>query len=47
MVDGTANVRDNQGRMGQIAYHCTMHPTGNVADSNYDVTQGPRGPQLR
>jgi hypothetical protein len=47
MVDGTANVRDNQGRMGQIAYHCTMHPNGNVADSSYNVTQGPGGPQPR
>lgn len=47
MVDGTANVRDNQGRMGQIAYHCTMHPNGNVADSSYNVTQGPGTPQPR
>ena len=47
MVDGNANVRDNQGRMGQIEYHCTMHPNGNVADSRYNVTQGPGTPQPR
>jgi hypothetical protein len=47
MVDGTANVRDNQGRMGQISYHCTMHPNGNVADSSYNVTQRPGNPQPR
>ena len=47
MVDGTANIRDNQGRMGQISYHCTMHPNGNVADSNFNVTQGPGTPQPR
>jgi hypothetical protein len=41
MVDGTASIRDNQGRMGQISYHCSMHPTGNVADANFNVTQGP------
>jgi len=47
MVDGTANVRDNQGRSGQISYHCTMHPNGNVAESSYNVTQGPGTPQPR
>jgi hypothetical protein len=47
MVDGTANVRDNQGRMGQISYHCTMHPNGNVADSSFNVTQSPGTPQPR
>jgi hypothetical protein len=47
MVDGTANIRDNQGRMGQISYHCTMHPNGNVADSSFNVTPGPGDPQPR
>ena len=47
MVDGTASVRDNQGRNGQIAYHCSMHPNGNVADSNFNVTQRPGAPQPR
>jgi hypothetical protein len=47
MVDGTANIRDSQGRMGQISYHCTMHPNGNVADSSFNVTQGPGTPQPR
>jgi hypothetical protein len=47
MVDGTANVRDNQGRMGQISYNCTMHPNGKVADSSYNVTQRPVNPQPR
>jgi len=47
MVDSTANVRDNQGRMGQISYHCSMHPNGNVAGSSYDVTQRPGNPQPR
>jgi hypothetical protein len=47
MVDGTANIRDNQGRMGQISYHCTMNPNGNVADSSFNVTQGPGVPQPR
>jgi hypothetical protein len=45
MVDGTANIRDNQGRMGQISYQCRMHPSGNVADSSYNVTQGPGYPR--
>ena len=43
MVDGTANVRDRQGRQGQIAYHCSMHPNGNVAESSFNVTNGPIG----
>jgi hypothetical protein len=47
MVNGTANVRDNQGRNGQISYRCTMHPNGNVAESSYNVTQGPVTPQPR
>ena len=47
MVDGNANVRDNQGRVGQILYHCSMHPNGNVADSSYRVTQGPGTPPPR
>ena len=42
MVDGTASVRDNQGRMGQISYQCRMHQNGNVVDSSYNVTSGPR-----
>ena len=45
LVDGTANIRDNQGRMGQISYRCRMHPTGNVADSSFNVTQGPGFPR--
>ena len=45
MVEGTANIRDNQGRMGQIAYHCSMHPSGSVADFRYNVTQGPGYPR--
>jgi hypothetical protein len=45
MVDGTANVRDNQGRMGQISYRCKMQPSGNVTDSSYNVTQGPGYPR--
>ena len=47
IVDGTANIRDNQGRMGQISYRCSMHPNGNVAESSYNVTQGPGTPQPR
>lgn len=46
-VNGSANVRDNQGRMGQIAYRCTMHPNGNVAESSFNVTQAPVAPQPR
>ena len=40
IVDGTANILGSQSRMGQISYHCSMHPSGNVADSSYNVTQG-------
>jgi hypothetical protein len=47
MVNGNANVRDNQGRMGQIAYRCTMHPNGNVADSSYNFNNGNFNPQAR
>ena len=47
MVAGNANVRDNQGRMGQISYQCSMQPNGNVANSSYNVTQGPGYPQPR
>ena len=47
MVDGNANYRDGSGRQGRIAYRCTMHPNGNVADSSYNVTSGNFGPQPR
>ena len=49
MVDGRANVRASSGQSGNINYHCTMHPNGNVADSKFDVTSGnlPGTPQPR
>jgi hypothetical protein len=47
MIDGNANVRDRQGRQGQISYHCTMNPNGNVADSSINVINGPGTPQPR
>ena len=49
MVDGQAFYRDGSGRSGQIQYHCTMHPNGNVAESKYNVSGGnfPGAPQPR
>lgn len=48
MVDGTARVQARN-QWGNINYHCTMHPNGNVADSNYNLTGGnlPGTPQPR
>ena len=40
MVDGNGNARGNNGRQGNFSYHCTMHPNGNVADSNFNWTSG-------
>ncbi|HEY4900923.1 MAG TPA: hypothetical protein VIH91_08915 [Terriglobales bacterium] len=40
MVDGNGNARGSNGRQGNFTYHCTMHPNGNVADSNYNWTSG-------
>ena len=45
MVDGRGNARGNNGRQGNFNYHCTMHPGGNVADSNYNWTSGNFNPQ--
>ena len=45
MVEWKCQRARQPGRMGQIAYHCTMHPNGNVADSSYNVTQSPGTPQ--
>jgi hypothetical protein len=47
IVEGSANVRDNQGRMGQISYQCSMQPNGNVSNSSFNGTQGPGYPQPR
>ena len=48
MVDGNARVQ-SRNQWGNINYHCTMHPNGNVADSNFNVTNGnlPGTPQPR
>jgi hypothetical protein len=48
MVDGNARVQARN-TWGNINYHCTMHPNGNVADSNYNVANGnlPGTPQQR
>ncbi len=48
MVDGSARVQAKN-QSGNINYHCTMHPNGNVADSNYNVVNGnlPGTPQPR
>ncbi len=48
MVDGSARVQARNS-WGNINYHCTMHPNGNVADSNYKVVGGnlPGTPQPR
>ena len=48
MVDGNARVQARNS-WGNINYHCTMHPNGNVADSNFNVTGGnlPGTPQPR
>ncbi len=48
MVDGNARVQAH-GQWGNINYHCTMHPNGNVADSNFNVVSGnlPGNPQPR
>jgi hypothetical protein len=49
MVDGNGRVQAGNGQWGNITYHCTMHPNGNVADSNFKVTNGnlPGTPQPR
>lgn len=49
MVDGRARVQARNNQSGNIDYHCTMHPNGNVADSNFNVTSGnlPGTPQPR
>jgi hypothetical protein len=49
MVDGNARVQARNNQWGNITYHCTMHPNGNVADSNFKVTGGnlPGTPQPR
>ena len=49
MVDGRARVQARNGQWGNIDYHCTMHPNGNVADSNFNVSGGnlPGKPQPR
>lgn len=49
MVDGNARVQARNNQWGSITYHCTMHPNGNVADSNFKVTGGnlPGTPQPR
>ena len=49
MVDGRARVQARNNQWGNINYHCTMHPNGNVADSNFNVTNGnlPGTPQPR
>ena len=49
MVDGNARVQARNNQSGNINYHCTMHPNGNVADSNFNVTNGnlPGTPQPR
>ena len=48
MVDGNGNARaNNNGRQGSFSYHCTMHPGGNVADSNFNWTGGNLGVQPR
>lgn len=49
MVDGRARVQARNNQSGNINYHCTMHPNGNVADSNFNVTNGnlPGTPQPR
>ncbi len=49
MVDGRARVQARNNQWGNIDYHCTMHPNGNVADSNFNVTSGslPGTPQPR
>jgi len=48
MVDGSGRVQAKN-QWGNINYHCTMHPNGNVADSNINVTSGnlPGTPQPR
>ena len=48
MVDGNARVQARNS-WGNINYHCTMHPNGNVADSNINVVGGnlPGSPQPR
>lgn len=48
MVDGSARVQARN-QSGNINYHCTMHPNGNVADSNINVVGGnlPGTPQPR
>ena len=48
MVDGNGRVQARNS-WGNITYHCTMHPNGNVADSNFNVTGGnlPGTPQPR
>lgn len=38
VVDGRATYRDGNGRTGDIEFHCTMHPNGNVADAKYNST---------
>ena len=40
MVDGQGRVQARNNQWGNITYHCTMHPNGNVADSNFNVTGG-------
>jgi hypothetical protein len=47
MVDGNGNARGNNGRQGNFSYHCSMHPGGNVADSNFNWTNGNLGMQPR
>jgi hypothetical protein len=39
----------SNGQWGNIDHHCTMHPNGNLADSNINLTGGnlPGTPQPR
>lgn len=49
MVDGRARVQARNNQSGNIDYHCTMHPNGNVAESSFNVISGnlPGTPQPR
>jgi hypothetical protein len=47
VVDGVGNARGNNGKQGNFSYHCSMHPGGNVADSNFNWTGGNLGMQPR
>src|SRR5271165_3005503 len=43
----TGGLLRDDGRQGNFNYHCTMNPSGNVADSNYNWTSGNFNPQPR